>query len=183
MSEVARGVRYLRSSPRVALLGIAALTGCGPAVGSGPPPPATASSGAAIATDDLPAEVRCMVAHGATLVRILPPEFEGDKPGHVLEIPVARGDAVREACNRFREPERELTVPRIRAIYDRWVHERNCLDSLGYRPVDPPSFETFLKTWKTGPWDPLNGVNTNAWSEAEYRTAKERCVLSAFTRE
>lgn len=166
-------------------LGIAfALAGCGPATGSEEPSPsASPSSGVAFPAEELPAEIRCMVGHGATLVRILPPQFEGDEPGYQLAVPATRADAVRQACDRFREPDRKLTVAETRAVYDRWVGERNCLVELGYRPVEPPPFEIFLATWKTGPWDPLNGVDTNAWSDAEYRTAKERCVLSAFERE
>lgn len=67
-------------------------------------------------------------------------------------------------------------------IYDRWVKERECLVDLGYHPTEPPTLETFISDWKTGPWDPLTGVDTGAWTDADYQAAKQACTLEFYGR-
>ena len=77
-----------------------------------------------------------------------------------------------------------MTEERLRTIFRRWLDERTCLVELGYRPDPAPSFERFVSDWRSfdGPWMPIDGVNTNAWSDADYAEAKEQCTLEFFDR-
>lgn len=80
-------------------------------------------------------------------------------------------------------PQPEKTDAEVRVIYDRWVKERECLVGLGYDPVEPPTFEKFMADWRsTGPWMPIDGIDTNAWSGADYEAAKKACTLEFFSR-
>lgn len=143
------------------------------------------SGGIAVPTGQLPPDVQCLVDHGFS-VEVEPPQFEGDTPGYVLQsdLPAEEARAISMECSKLRPPRRQLTDAELRVIYDRWVDERDCLIELGYRPVEPPSFETFVADWRsTGPWMPIDGVDTNAWSGADYAEAKERCILEMFDRD
>jgi hypothetical protein len=93
------------------------------------------------------------------------------------------GFAIIVACREKYSPYHEKTTGELRVIYDRWVAERDCLTELGYRPAEPPSFEKFVSDWRTGPWNPLDGVDTSSWTDAQYRAAKERCTLEFFSRD
>jgi hypothetical protein len=84
-----------------------------------------------------------------------------------------RDDAAAEACRAQFTPARELTDAKLREIYDRWILERACLISLGFHPNPPTQFEEFRRTWKTGPWMPIDGVPF----ERVQGEAKERCGL------
>lgn len=86
-----------------------------------------------------------------------------------------------ECRARFR-PYREKTPAELREIYDRWISERECLVRLGWKPVAPPTFEKFLEQWRTGPWMPVDGVDTGSWTYIEFREAKDACALEFFDR-
>ncbi len=49
-------------------------------------------------------------------------------------------------------------------------------------PQEPPSVETFLQTYHTGPWMPIDGVPYSSWTDEEYRTAKVQCGLEMYDR-
>ncbi len=145
------------------------------------------SSGISIPTGQLPRDIQCAVDHGFRLVEVKPPQFEGDAPGYVLQsdLPAAEAFAISLECDKLAPPGREKTDEELRVIYDRWVGERGCLIELGYQPDKPPSFETFVSDWRSphGPWDPLFGVDTGSWTDAEYAEAKRRCTLEFFDRD
>jgi hypothetical protein len=170
----------------VLALGLLLMVGC-----SGAPtstPLATdlgASPGVSIPAEDLPPDTRCLVDHGFRLVAVLPPEIEGDAPGYKLEsdLPPNQASAIIDECQKL-APEVRETDAELRVIYDRWVDERDCLIKLGYHPAPPPSFEKFAADWRsTGPWMPIDGIDTGSWSDAEYRAAKDRCTLEFFSRD
>lgn len=77
------------------------------------------------------------------------------------------------------------SVDELLAVYQRWVAQRQCLIALGYQPAQPPSFENFASDWRSSepPWMPIDGVAVERWSEADYREAKDRCVLEMYSRE
>lgn len=88
-----------------------------------------------------------------------------------------------ECMDKYPTPDKPKTDAEVRVIFDRWVKERECLVGLGYQPVEPPTFEKFLADWNsTGPWMPIDGIDTNAWSGADYEAAKKACVLEFFSR-
>ena len=76
-------------------------------------------------------------------------------------------------CEARFAPAREMTEGELREIYHRWVLERACLISLGFRPVEPPMFEEFREDWTTGPWMPIDGIQFGRIT----REAKDRCGL------
>lgn len=123
--------------------------------------------------------------HGFRVVSVKPPAFEGEKPSYVLESDYSANDgmAILAECRKL-APYQAKTDAELRVIYERWVGERTCLIGLGYRPDEPPSFEKFVGDWRTphGPWDPLTGVDTGSWSDAEYAQAKKQCILEMFDR-
>ena len=129
--------------------------------------------------------VQCAVEHGLRIVHVEPPELEGDSPSYEFssDLPIDQAMTILTECRKkFGQPHKERTLEELRVIFDRWVQERACLVRLGYRPVEPPSFETFAATWKSGPWMPTDGVDTGAWSDTDYREAKIRCSLEMFYR-
>lgn len=140
-----------------------------------------------------PADIQCLIDHGWRVVEVEPPQFEGDPPSYQLEIGVdVYSDQERtniiDLCDALVPPRPEKTDAEIGVIYERWLEERDCLIGLGYTPVEPPSFETFLADWKSesaaeSPWTPLDGVDTNAWNAAQYAGAKARCTLEFFDRD
>lgn len=147
-------------------------------------PTPTAPAAISIPSSDLPADIRCLVENGYRVVGVLEPATPGGPPGYrlVSDLPRDQQDAVHAKCDKLASPAPELTDAEIRVVYDRWVDEYECLVGLGYRPAQPPSFETFLGQWKTGPWDPLQGVDTGSWTDSQYAEAKDRCNLEFFTR-
>jgi hypothetical protein len=66
--------------------------------------------------------------------------------------------AARVDCRSRFAPPHEQTPAEVRAIYEHWVLEWQCLLGLGLHPIGPPSFEEFLATWSTGPWMPIDGL-------------------------
>lgn len=185
-----RGHRLGRARVRVsartlAAFGLLVVGACnplsGPTLQTSPP---SASSGVSIPTGELPAWVQCAVDQGFRVARVDPPEIEGDPPRYVLEAdyPAAQGMEILTACRDKHAPYQEKSTAELRVIYDRWVAERECLIELGYQPDEPPSFEKFVSDWRIGPWMPIDGVDTNLWTDADYAEAKQRCVLEFFDR-
>lgn len=176
----------IRAAARIfGLTGFVLIVACSPASSrlpdAGTPGP---SLGISIPTYQLPADTRCMVENGFRLVAVLPPAIEGEPPGYKLEsdLPPDQLAAIVDKCQKLAPVQAEKTVAELRVIYDRWVGERGCLAELGYEPGEPPSFETFQSEWKTGPWMPIDGVDTGSWTDLEYTEAKERCTLEMFSR-
>jgi hypothetical protein len=70
----------------------------------------------------------------------------------------------------------------IRETYYRWVDEYHCLIGLGYQPAAPPTVETFISSWKSmGVWMPIDGTDSDNWTQTQYDEAKSKCTLEMFT--
>jgi hypothetical protein len=126
-----------------------------------------------------------MIAAGFTIVAVNTPFRSGDPPGYEMTRPndgktPEEVMALHEKCALLRPTYRPLTDDEIRGIYDESVKEYHCLIGLGYQPDAPPSFETFLQTWKTGPWYPEQSHLTDHWTQAQYDEAKTTCTLQNF---
>ncbi len=158
------------------ILLLVAAAGCGGPSGKSSTPTAGAVS---IPTGNLTAFDRCMLDAGWKILAVhsVPP---GAPQTYTWSSDASSKDS--SHCNILQPSPHILTDTEIRATYDRWVGERNCLVGLGYGPDSPPSFETFLASWNTGPWMPINGIDTNNWTDAEFSAAKARCTLEFFDR-
>ena len=154
------------------------------------PPDSAETEGGVISVDKgYPPHVRCMIENGFSLSSVDEPEAGYGSTGYEFESDLPQKEALRvlEECRRLAPEPSPITDSELRVIYNRWVEERGCLRELGYTPVQPPSFEKFAEDWRSpppesGPWDPLMGVDTGAWTDEEYQTAKEDCVLEFFDR-
>lgn len=82
------------------------------------------------------------------------------------------------ACEDKQGPHPEKTEDEIRVVFDEYLDDYECLVELGYSPTRPPSFDTFLATWTTGPWMPIDGTNWNLWPYTEYLRVQETCDLT-----
>ncbi len=130
----------------------------------------------------------CFIEAGMIPVRMRPPDDPLNAQNRVVlwrfdgtDAEYAEARVARKVCqDKYALPARELTEDELRAKYQRWVAERDCLVELGYHPVEPPSVETFLASWATGPWMPIDGVPVDSWSAAEFREAKERCTIEMY---
>jgi hypothetical protein len=91
--------------------------------------------------------------------------------------------ARRSKCEALLPSPEVFTDAEMKAVYYRWVDERNCLVALGYHPDPPPSVETLVASWRTGPWMPTDGVDIDHWTQPEYDRAKAKCTLESFTAE
>jgi hypothetical protein len=196
MPHVARSgpqiMRLLAGAAAVLLL--STIGACGseggntPSMSSGTPSTAstpTAPSAVSIPTGNLTAYYQCMIGAGwkITAVHSTPPgeppqcelnrDSDGTSPKDVL--------AIWQKCEALQPTPAPLSEAEIRQVYDRWVGEYQCLVGLGYHPDSPPSVETFVATWKTGPWDPTFGVDIDHWSQTEYEQAKSKCTLEFYT--
>ncbi len=134
--------------------------------------------------DAMPPATRCMVERGFRVTKVRPPAVAGDSPGYelVFDGPPADAQAIFSECSKLREY-RPKSESELREIYSRWRDERTCLVKLGYTPAEPPSVEKFVADWQTGPWMPIDGVDTARWTDAQYQVAKEACTLEMFDRE
>jgi hypothetical protein len=172
---------------------IASIAACTPRSDqpSSPPLPsgvvasASPSGDIQIPISQLNPEQQCYVAHGFKLVKIMPSGVEGEPPGDkfVADLTPEEFDAVTKLCAVYHTEAPPPTEAQIRATYDRWVRERDCLVGLGYQPTEPPTVERFLVTWGTGPWAPIDGIDTNAWTDSEYQRVKQSCGLEMFNRD
>jgi len=188
LGEVSLGLtrRGHLAAPFLLAAGLLSVASCWDGTISSPSATGPVSSlGLSIPTEELPPDIQCYVDHGFSLVKVMDPTFEGDRPGYQLstDLPASQTDAIRDECEKLAPPNVPKADDELRVIYDRWVDERDCLIELGYRPALPPSFEKFATDWRsTGPWMPIDGVDTGAWSDAQYREAKDRCKLEFFSR-
>lgn len=141
--------------------------------------------GISVPAEQLPPDTRCLIDRGFVLVEVLPPEIEGDDPGYKLKSDLSKTEsaAAIEECRKLAPDPPVLSKSDLRVVFDRWVAERDCLSGLGYRPNEPPSFEKFVSSWSTGPWMPIDGIDTSNWTDAQYGDAKERCTLEMFVRD
>lgn len=143
-----------------------------------------------IPLDDIyPPHVQCMIENGMRLVDVDEPEAGYGGPGYEFESNLPQEEQLRilEECRKLAPEAPAITDAELKVIYNRWLDERECLRNLGYSPVQPPSFEKFAEDWRSpppesGPWDPLMGVDTGAWTDTEYQTAKDECTLEFFDR-
>jgi hypothetical protein len=126
-----------------------------------------------------------MLALGWQITAVYTPAASGE-PAHYQ---FAHPDAIdpqelrerTKQCEALKPSPVPLTDQEIRDIYYRWVPEYQCLVGLGYQPDPPPSVETFVASWKTGPWLPIQGIATEQWSQAQYDEAKAKCTLDMFS--
>ncbi len=174
-------------SRALAWIGPLILASCTPAAAEADPESSRPNSLApqiSLPADRMPRDIQCLVDHGVRLIEVKPAELDGDPPSYRLEsdLPADELRAVSEECNKLAPVTPERTVQELRVIYDRWIDERQCLVGLGHQPAEPPSFEKFVADWKTGPWDPIEGVDVSSWTDAEYAEAKNRCTLEMFDR-
>jgi hypothetical protein len=153
----------------------------------GTPQRPSPSAGISVPTGRLPPDIACLVERGFRVVEIEPPQSEGDDPGYILttDLPPAEARLISEECATLAPQGPEKTDEELRAIHERWLDERTCLVDLGYRPDPPPSVETFIAQWRSpsGPWMPIDGIDVGAWTDDQYREAKERCTLEMFERD
>lgn len=128
---------------------------------------------------------RCMLENGFRIVK-LRPEGTSDASSSVIQwesdLPFGAAAAAASDCRERFAPYRPKTEAEIRTIFAAWVTERECLVALGYHPAEPPSVEKFVSDWKTGPWMPIDGIDTSAWTDEQYQEAKQRCGLEMFDR-
>lgn len=164
--------------------GTTLLAACSPAPApTGSPSP---SPGISVPVEQLPADVRCLVEHGARIVEVKPPLVPGDPPRYelALDLPFEEARRISVECQKLASPHPTLSDAEIRAIYERWVAEYECLVGLGYQPVPPPSVETFIAGWRgSGPWSPIDGIDVGNWTDDQYQEAKERCGLEFYERD
>jgi hypothetical protein len=114
----------------------------------------------------------------------------GEPPGYDMTIDMRGKDpqevlARSHECQALQPSPRMLTDAEIREIYHRWVGEYQCLVSLGYHPDPPPSVEVFVASYNAGnhksPWMPIDGIDTDHWTQGQYDEAKAKCTLEFFT--
>ena len=186
------GLRLLAGAAAVLL--VFAAVSCSPsrrsaptAPGSGTASPSSAirTAGAvAIPTGNLDAYAQCMVDAGwqITAVHSAPP---GEPPGYEMTHPGQIDPEIRartQQCYTLAPSPRWPSDAEIRVIYNRYVDEYHCLVGLGYQPDPPPSVETFVASYKTGPWSPIDGTGWESWSQAQYDAARAKCTIEMLIR-
>jgi len=181
-ARVLRGLRRLLWMPIWAAAPLLAACSLIAAPSSSPSP----SPGISVPAEQLPPDIRCLVEHGARIVEVKPPLVPGDPPRYelALDLPFEEARRISDECQKLASPHPPLSDAEIRAIYERWVAEYECLVGLGYQPVPPPSVEAFIAGWRgSGPWMPTDGIDVGDWSDAQYQEAKERCGLEFYERD
>jgi hypothetical protein len=147
----------------------ASLTGTPPLVVDSPDPGAS-----------LPPHVQCALWWGMRLETTVPSRLPGGATGYgfTTDLPNERAMAILEECAKLSPWRHMMTDEDIRAVYERWVRERECLVDLGYQPDKPPPFERFLVTWRTtGPWMPIDGLSFDDTHRPQFSIAQQRCLL------
>jgi hypothetical protein len=188
-----RGSQLLAGAAAVLLVSTA--ISCSPAL-SGPSAPqvgGTLTSPTAILTQHVisiptgaqDAFVRCMLALGWQVTAVYTPSTSGDASHYQFTHPNGVDPELlheqTQQCQTLEPSPVAFTDDEIRQIYNRWVGEYKCLVGLGYQPDPPPSVETFVASWKTGPWMPIQGIATEGWGQAQYDEAKAKCTLDMFS--
>ena len=171
-------------------------SGSGTPTASGVFSPSTSGLGAptrtpgaiSIPTGDLDPFARCMVGIGWEITAVNTPFASGFPTSYQWKY---TGDlnsqevlVQTQQCKALRPVAPTLTTNELRALYDHWVEVYHCLVGLGYQPDPPSSFETFLATYfdkKTGPWMPIDGVDVDHWTQAQYDQAKSKCNLDMWS--
>jgi hypothetical protein len=126
-----------------------------------------------------PSYVECFARWGLVVV-----EHPSSKSGDPSTYTFENGELSPQVIAAARaECTPRLTQADIRDIYDKWVGEWQCLVDAGYRPRPPPEVEEFLVQWTTGPWSPIDGIDTNLWSNGELDRLKTQCGLEFFERD
>jgi hypothetical protein len=163
-----------------AMLILYSVNACGPSDGGTP----SATSAVSIPTGHLTAYERCMLDAGWRIAAV-----HSVAPGEPQTYTWIAGSSGQEAvsnsskCQALLPSPRMLTSAEMRETYDRWVGERECLVGLGYQPDGPPSVESFVASWSTGPWMPIDGIDTDHWTDTQFNEAKEKCTLEFFDRD
>jgi len=147
---------------------------------------AEASPAIVVPAEDMPPDIKCLVEHGARIVKVIPPQVPGDLPGYQLELELPPDEAreVSAKCQELAPESPQRTDEELLVVYERWLDQRECLIELGYTPDEPTSFETFLSGFRSpqGPWTPIDGIDTQNWTTGQYQEAKEQCTLEFFDR-
>jgi hypothetical protein len=76
------------------------------------------------------AETQCLIAHGFKLEAIIAPGESGAPPAYQLStdgLTPAEASTVASECAQYAPSPRILSDAEVRAVYDRWVKERECL--------------------------------------------------------
>jgi hypothetical protein len=189
-----RGVPHDRPKASRLLAGAAALLllctagACGASGAGTPSAPGGGTPSApgviSIPTGNLTAFDRCMLDAGYQIDSINDSSGAQSRFVWTYDIRVLDPQVAAERSAKCREllPSlRPLSDAEKREIYTRWVGEYHCMVGLGYQPDPPPSVETFIATWNTGPWDPTIGVDIDHWTQEQYDQAKAKCTLEFFT--
>jgi len=163
---------------------IPSVASAGPAASPPARPPVTSRDGIEVPTEAIKPYIQCLLDAGEYIAEVHQPPVPGATPFFVLGITTDEETAFARAhaCREKYAPFREKTEAEVREIYARWVDERECLIRLGYQPQEPPSEETFVEQWKTGPWMPIDGTDYTHWGDEEFRTAKIECGLEMYDR-
>jgi hypothetical protein len=140
-----------------------------------------------IPTGNLDAYAQCMVSAGWQIAAVhtdrpgLPPAYDFSVPEKLDQASYELLRQRSKQCDALKPAVPTMSDDEIRQTYNRWVGEYQCMVGLGYRPDPPPSVETFVASWKTGPWMPIDGLDTGHWTQTEYDLAKAKCTLEFFT--
>lgn len=118
------------------------------------------------------AYTQCLADHGGVTAA------DGIETRFPAGMGAAEFEQILDDCRRYQAESVPLTELEVREVYDRWLGQAECMRGLGYDPDPAPTFETFLEDWRgDGPWSPLHGIDTSAWTPAEAQAAKDSCVL------
>jgi hypothetical protein len=71
-------------------------------------------------------------------------------------------------------PPAVLGESEIRDRYAFLLEARQCLLDLGYAISEPPSVDTFIESWATGPWSPYLEV-ADMTTQQEWQEANDKC--------
>lgn len=70
----------------------------------------------------------------------------------------------------------ELSEDQVRALFKDYLAAADCLENLGYEISDPPSRESWVKSWYTGiNWLPHGEAGRAAETPAEWERIQEEC--------
>jgi hypothetical protein len=195
-------VRPGQAGPRLltaamALLVAAAAVSCGTSTPSGPrngPAGASSSWGIVSIPTGANAYVKCMRDAGWQLTEFSTPQRPGGEPGYGWIHPGPMDSAaweVHAACSSIVPFMPTDSPDDIREMYNRWVGEYECLIGLGYRPDPPTSVEVFVASYLDAQagnaekhsywWWPLQGVDTDSWTKAQYDEARAKCTLENWS--
>jgi hypothetical protein len=120
-----------------------------------------------------------LVDHGFKLEQVTQSRLPGASPGYQMsgDLPPAQVAAVMDECGKLRPPRVEKTDAELRVVFDRWIQERACLVKLGFQPVEPPTFETFVAGWRgASVWMPIDGIDLHS-PGGDMAQAKKTCTL------